>query len=107
MHDSSLYYHPFNKYLMTDKHKQLYIPQKLSELKTLKNYTATNITVGLKPTMNSQTNGSVTSESPAFQRQLNPIGSSFSSGQYLKNYSSNKAHFNDRVDHLNNNKKKE
>ena len=91
---------------MADKHKYFYLPQNYAETKPIRNYTATNIPSNPRSGLISQPNSSLITETPSYQKQQNPIGSSFSGGQYVKNYSTNIAQFHDRVDNLGSGTKK-
>ena len=92
---------------MTDKHKHFFVPYAYNDIKSTKNYTTPPIGTNTRSGTTVQPNGSTTSETSTLQKPFNPIGSSFSSGQYLKNYSNNMAHFHDRIDNIQENKKKE
>lgn len=92
---------------MTDKHKHFFTPQTYNDIKANKNTTNTNTISNGKSGSNLQSGGGISLETSGSYKSFNPIGSSFSSGQYLKNYSSNMAHFYERIDNLNDGKKKE
>lgn len=88
---------------MVDKPKYFYLPQNYADNK-MRNYTTTNISsnnrVGIQP------NSSLTTDTNPYQKQQNPIGSSFSGGQYIKNYSTNITQLHDRMDTFGNGVKK-
>lgn len=92
---------------MTDKHKHLLGSQGYYEIKTAKNYINPSLNSPFRSGGGGQPNGSATYESCNPPKPSNPIGASFSSAQYLKNYSSNTAHYYDRIDNLKDNRKKE
>lgn len=82
---------------MVDKPKYFYVPQNYPDNK-IRNYTSTNITSATRP--GTQPNTSLTIETASYQKQSNPIGSSFSGGQYMKNYSTNIPQLHDRGDNI-------
>ena len=83
---------------MVDKPKYFYVPQNYTDNKALRNYTTNNISSNPRSGLLSQPNSSLTTDTPSYQKQQNPIGSTFYGGQYMKNYSNNIAQFHDRVD---------
>lgn len=90
---------------MAEKHKPFFGSQTYKDIKASKNYLNPGVGGG-KPGMGAQSNQGIGSE-PSYQKRTEPIGSSFSSAQYLKSYSSNIDHYYDRVDYLKDQRKQE